>query len=150
MISACELCEKITVENVLRSVVEHEKKMQTAKEFAETVIAPIIEGMTEIPDDFLLGYAMKTCVYSGLTEWKEYITNRGNKAYYREFKKTLARGMDYFDPDYVADYLAAFGFRLSVVPRQLDCRRYTTSTGTSYWDVDELHLSLMCPFEEEK
>jgi hypothetical protein len=53
MITACQLCAKITVENALREEAERIAKMQVAKAFAEEIISPILENLTEVPNRML-------------------------------------------------------------------------------------------------
>lgn len=150
MITACQLCEKVALEAVAREALEHENKVKTAKAFVEVAIAPIVAKLTTIPENLLLGYVLNTCFYTRLTDWTRKTTDYGNTKYERYFTGQVTGGMNFFDINYVADYLAEFGFRLRTETQFVETDRYTTSTCNRGHDVTVLYLSLMCPAEESK
>ena len=69
MITACELCAKITVETAMREEAIRIAKAKTAKAFAEEVISPILEKLTEIPNHLEIGFRYHNPLYSWSVLW---------------------------------------------------------------------------------
>lgn len=154
MINACELCAKITLETALRDEAMRVAKMQTAKTFAEEIIAPILESLTEIPDHKLIGYRIHESTggffYRGLSEWEEGLTTRGNPMKHRSLIDDVHCDIngELLDYEVLNQYLADFGFQLSWSKKWVCTTEYSTSTRDSGYDLDFLYISMTCPLEE--
>jgi hypothetical protein len=153
MITACELCAKITVEKVLREEAERAIKMQTAKAFAEEILSPIIVNLTEIPDHLLIGYRYsgpnRIALYRNLSGWTKGVTTRGNPCRDRNLTDEVKCDKDFSMLDYevLNQYLAEFGFQISCTSKFITMTEYSTSTPDAGRDVDFLYLSMICPAE---
>jgi hypothetical protein len=154
MITACQLCAKITVENALREEAERIAKMQVAKAFAEEIISPILENLTEVPNRMFLGYRQsggsRVGLYRTLTEWKRSLTNHGNPKWERDLTNSILGTTDYdlLDYEVVNQYLAEFGFQISCETHWMVMTKYSTSTTSRGFDVDTLYITMTCPLEE--
>lgn len=154
MITACELCAKIAVENVLREEAERVAKMQVAKAFAEEIISPILETLTEVPNRTVLGYRLpggsRVGLYLTLTDWKKGLTNHGNPKWERDLTNPVLGTTDYTLLDYevLNQYLAEFGFQIACESGWMTTVRYSTSTTDRGFNVDTLYLTMTCPMEE--
>jgi hypothetical protein len=154
MITACQLCAKITVENALREEAERIAKMQVAKAFAEEIISPILENLTEVPNRMLLGYRLsggsRVGLYRTLTEWKRSLTNHGNPKWERDLTNAILGTTDYdlLDYEVVNQYLAEFGFQISCETSWITMTKYSTSTADRGFKVDTLYITMTCPLEE--
>ena len=155
MITACELCAKITVKNALREETIRIAKMRTAKAFAEEVLCPIIEDLNEVPDHLDIGCRYHTSNARGLfrdvSEKKKGMTNYGNPMESRHLIDEVGGcSEDYSILDYevLNQYLAEFGFQISTEMLWLETARYSTSTPTKGVYVDRLYLTMTCPVEE--
>lgn len=153
MINACELCAKIAVETALRDEAVRVAKMQTAKTFAEEVIAPILEHLTEVPDHHLIGYRIHDSsngtLYQGLSEWRKGTTTRGNPMKSRDLDNPINCRIDgkLLDYEVLNQYLAEFGFQLSWAMKWVCTTEYSTSTRDSGYHLDFLYISMTCPLE---
>lgn len=154
MITACELCAKITVENALREEAERIAKMRLAKAFAEEIISPILDGLKEIPNRLLIGYryngGQRTGLYRNISKWQKGTTTRGNPKQDRHLINSIDGTMDYTLLDYevVNQYLAEFGFQISCVTKWITLTEYSTSTRDTGLDIDFIYLSMTCPLED--
>lgn len=155
MITACELCTKISVENALREEATRIAKAKVAKGFAEEVIAPILEKLTKIPDHLEIGfrYAGPTAcgLFTDISAWHHSTTHYGNDVMYRHFIGEIkGETGDYTMLDYgvLNQYLAEFGFQISTERKEIVRKKYSSSTPDLYVNVDYLYLSMTCPLEE--
>jgi hypothetical protein len=154
MITACELCAKITVEKVLREEANRTIKMQTAKIFAEKILSPIIATLTEIPDHLLIGYRYSEpngiALYRNISDWTKGVTTRGNPRRDRRLTDKVECNEDFSMLDYevLNQYLAEFGFQISCASKFVTMTEYSTSTRDTGHDVDFLYLSMICPAED--
>lgn len=155
MITACELCTKISVENALREEATRIAKMKVAKGFAEEVIAPILEKLTEIPDHLEIGFRYEEPnargLFTGIGDWHHRTTHYGNDMAYRHFIGEMkGETGDYTMLDYevLNQYLAEFGFQISTKGRGIVHKKYSSSTPDAYVYVNYLYLSMTCPLEE--
>ena len=153
MITACELCTKITVENVMREEAERVAKMKVAKTFAEEIISPILENLTEIPDHLCIGYryhgSSAIALFTKISDWQKSMTNRGNPKWDRNLSGMIRGSIDFSLLDYevLNQYLAEFGFQISYETEWMKMTRYSTSTADTSLKVDTLYLSMTCPIE---
>lgn len=155
MITACELCTKISVENALREEATRIAKAKVAKGFAEEVIAPILEKLTKIPDHLEIGfrYAEPTArgLFTGVGDWHHSTTRYGNDVKYRHFIGEIkGETGDYSMLDYgvLNQYLAEFGFQISTERKRIIHKKYSSSAADLWVDVDYLYLSMTCPLED--
>ena len=154
MITACELCAKIAVENVLREEAERVAKMQTAKVFAEEIISPILEALTEVPNKTMLGYRLpggsKIGLYRHLSDWKRSLTNHGNPKWERDLTSPILGTIEFelLDYEVLNQYLAEFGFQITYEREWKTMVQYSTSTTDRGFTVDTLYLTMTCPMEE--
>lgn len=154
MISACELCAKIAVETALRDEAVRVAKMQTAKIFAEEVIAPILESLTEVPDHHFIGYTFRDSsdgnLYQGLSEWKKSVTTFGNPKMDRWVDKPIRCSIDgeLLDYEILNQYLAEFGFQVSLASEWVCFTQYSTSTRDHGYYMNRLYISMTCPLED--
>ena len=155
MITACQLCAKITVENALREEATRIIKMQTAKAFAEEVISPILEKLTEIPDHLLIGYryhdfSFSQGLYQRFSNWSTSKTARGYTKKERYLTDELKGESDYSLLDYevLNQYLAEFGFQISWEREWVYTTTYTSTTRDTGHYLDKIFLSMTCPMEE--
>lgn len=154
MINACELCTKITIETALRDEAVRVAKAQTAKTFAEEVIAPILESLTEIPDHKLIGYRIhgstNSAFYRGIGEWHKGKTIRGNPMKTRDLIDPVCCDIkgELLDYEVLNQYLADFGFQLSWEKKWVCHTEYSTSTRDAGYTLDFLYISMTCPLEE--
>ena len=154
MISACELCAKIAVETALRDEAVRVAKMQTAKTFAEEVIAPILENLTEVPDHYFIGYTFRNdsdgTLYRGLSEWCNDVTTHGNPVKRRWFDRPIDCQIDgkLLDYEMLNQYLAEFGFQVSWTMDWVCTAEYSTSTRDHGHYMNALYISMTCPLED--
>lgn len=154
MITACELCAKIAVENVLHEEAERAIKMQTAKIFAEEILSPIIVALTEIPNHLLIGYRYSkpnhVALYRNISDWTYGVTARGNprKDRYLTDKVECNKDFSMLDYEVLNQYLAEFGFQISYTSKFVTMTEYSSSTRDTGHDVDFLYLSMTCPAED--
>ena len=155
MITACELCTKNNVENALREEATRIAKAKVAKGFAEEVIAPILEKLTEIPDHLKIGFRYSgpnaRGLFTGVGEWHHRVTHYGNDMAYRDFTHEIKGKIgDYTMLDYeiLNQYLAQFGFQISTERKMIITKKYSSSTSNEGVYVDFLCLSMTCPLEE--
>lgn len=153
MINACELCAKIAIETALRDEATRVVKMQTAKTFAEEIISPILEELTEVPDHLLIGYRIhestSNALYRGIGDWKKGTTTRGNPMKSRDLISPVRCNIkgEFLDYEVLNQYLAEFGFQLSWTKKWVCTTEYSTSTRDSGYDLDFLYISMTCPLE---
>ena len=154
MITACQRCAKITVENALREEAERIAKMQVAKAFAEEIISPILENLTEVPNRMLLGYRLpggsRVGLYLSLTDWKRSLSILGYPYWERDLTNSVLGTTDYdlLDYEVVNQYLAEFGFQISCETSWMTMTKYSTSTADRGYKVDTLYITMTCPLEE--
>lgn len=154
MINACELCAKITLEDALRDEAMRVNKMKVAKAFAEEVIAPMLTTLTEVPDHLKIGFRYHNPnargLFRGVSEWEDGITTRGNPMRSRYCDGELKGEGDYTLLDYevLNQYLAEFGFQISIQNDWITITEYSTSTRNHEIYVDTLYLSMTCPLED--
>lgn len=154
MITACELCAKITVENALREEAERIAKVRATKAFAEEVISPIIEKLSNIPDHLYIGcrYHKPNArgLFQGVSGWSKSMTHCGNPKRDRDLIDEVRGESDYTMLDYemLNQYLSEFGFQISTQMKWFTSTEYSTSTKDRGNYVDELYLSMTCPMEE--
>lgn len=154
MISACELCAKIAVETALRDEAVRVAKMQTAKTFAEEVIAPILEKLTEVPDHLFIGYMFRNnpdgVLYQDLSEWRNDVTTFGNPVKRRRLEKPIICDIDgeLLDYEILNQYLAEFGFQVSLTMEWICFAKYSTSTRDNGNYMNRLCISMTCPLED--
>ena len=153
MITACELCAKITVENALREEANRIAKMKTAKVFAEEILSPILSQLTEVPNHLLVGYRYQggRCgLFKRISGWSKSTTNRGNLKKERSLTDVVGENFDFSKLDYevLNQYLAEFGFQISVETKWVCMTEYSSSTRDAGLDVEFLYISMTCPMEE--
>ena len=154
MITACELCAKVTLENALREEATRIAKTQTAKLFAEEIIDPILRDLQEIPDHLKIGYRYssvqsKVGLWKHISPWSDGKTHLGNPKKVRSLEEEIGDGdFSMLDYEYVNQYLAEFGFQISVSSSRICTTQYSTSTRDGYSCIDTLHLSMVCPVEK--
>lgn len=154
MITACELCAKITVETAMREEAIRIAKAKTAKAFAEEVISPILEKLTEIPNHLEIGFRYHDPsargLFCGIGGWQLSTTTRGNPMRIRNFIEEIRGESDYTMLDYeiLNQYLAEFGFQISTELKWITTVEYSTSTKNRGDYVDYLYLSMTCPMED--
>lgn len=154
MMTACELCAKVTAIEIEKALREEINKREKAKTFVEEVISPIVDTLTVIPKDLWIGYLNLSGYLCGnLTEWKDYVTHCGNPASYRKFvenpyvPKCNIR-FENLNCDLVNEYLKDFGFYIRVERKTFTVTKYTTTTSDAIQIVDAIYLSMICPMEE--
>lgn len=154
MMTACELCAKVTAIEIEKALKEEINKREKAKAFVEEVISPIVDTLTAIPKDLWIGYLSQYGYLRGnLTEWEDYVTNYGNPASYREFADnpyipkcyTSFKDLDY---NLVNEYLKDFGFCIKTKREVFTVAKYTTKTPDTIHIADAIYLSMICPMEE--
>lgn len=154
MLNACELCTKISVEKVIREETERVEKMRVAKIFAEEIIAPILEELTDIPDHYFIGYRLPEYyvgLYRKMSDWEERYTLRGNPKKERTLADKIEGSIDFSKLDYevLNQYLSEFGFQISYeLSKWVMTDRYSTSTTDRGLHLDCLYLSMTCPIGE--
>lgn len=154
MITACELCAKIAIENALREEADRAIKMQTAKIFAEEILSPIIANLTEIPDHLLIGYRCSesndVALYRNISDWNETTTLSGNLRKDRHLTNKVDCDRDFSTLDYeiLNQYLAEFGFQISYPSKFTIFTEYSSSTRDRGLNIDFLYLSMTCPAED--
>lgn len=153
MITACELCAKITVENALHEEATRIAKMKTAKVFAEEILSPILSQLTEVPNHFLVGYryeGSRWSLFQRISDWSKSTTSRGNLKKERWLSNEIKADFDFSELDYevLNQYLAEFGFQISVETKWVCMTEYSSSTRNTGHDVDYLYISMTCPLEE--
>lgn len=158
MITVCELCAKISIEEAMKEAqrLEQEallqmKKIEVAEAFAEEILAPIIENLHEMPNKLFLGYrwdGIDVAFYTSLSNWKNGLTNRGNLKYERSFTNpvlsTNGRSFSLLDYNLVNAYLRDYGFQISYSSTFVELTKYTTSTRNAGGHIDHLYLSTLC------
>lgn len=153
MITACELCAKITVENALREEATRITKMKTAKVFAEEIIGPILSQLTEVPNHLLIGYRYEggRCgLFKRISGWSKSTTARGNLKKERSLTDLVGENFDFSELDYevLNQYLAEFGFQISVETKWICMTEYSSSTRDTGLDIEFLYISMTCPMED--
>ena len=155
MISACELCAKIAIENAMKDEAMRVAKMKVAKGFAEQVIGPILATLTEVPDHLEIGFRYHEPngrgMFQGVSKWETGVTVRGNPVKHRNFTgELISNEGDYSLLDYevLNQYLAEFGFQISTELKWITLTEYSTSTPDRGAYVDKLFLSMTCPLED--
>lgn len=153
MITACELCAKITVENALREEATRIAKMKTAKVFAEEILSPILSKLTEVPNHLLIGYRYEggRCgLFKRISGWSKSTTTRGNLKKERSLTDVVGENFDFSKLDYevLNQYLAEFGFQISVETKWVCMTEYSSSTRDAGLDVEFLYISMTCPMED--
>jgi hypothetical protein len=96
MITSCELCAKIAIEEAIKAEAERIKKIQLEERtkqletkivevFAEEILAPIISELTEMPNHLLIGYnytdewgSSSVQLYKNMSSWIEELTQFNN------------------------------------------------------------------------
>ena len=158
MITVCELCAKISIEEAIKEAqrLEQEallqmKKVEVAEAFAEEILAPIIENLHEMPNNLFLGYRwdrIDVAFYTSLSDWKTGLTNRGNPKQERRFINPVLslNGTNFSLLDYnlVNAYLRDYGFQISCSSIYVELTKYSTSTRNSGGHIDHLYLSTLC------
>ena len=153
MITACELCAKVTLENALREEATRIAKMQTAKLFAEEIIDPILSQLTEVPNHLLIGYRYEggRCgLFKRISSWSKSTTARGNLKKERSLTDLVGENLDFSKLDYevLNQYLAEFGFQISVETKWICMTEYSSSTRDTGLDIEFLYISMTCPMED--
>ena len=158
MITVCELCAKISLEEAIKEAqrLEQEallqmKRVEVAEAFAEEILAPIIENLHEMPNNLFLGYRQKAtsvAFYTSLSDWKNGVTHRGNPKKDRHFTNPVespnGRSFVLLDYDLVNAYLRDYGFQISYSSMYVEITKYSTSTPNEELRVDHLYLSTLC------
>ena len=155
MITACELCAKIALENALKEEIERIEKMKLAKSFVEEVIAPIVESATDVPNKQLIGYRYHSPEWrthgmaKTLSDWQKFFTASGNPKKERWLTDWVGDNQDYRSLDYtvVNQYLAEFGFQISYDTKSIVTTEYSTSTRDRKDDIDFIYLTMTCPLD---
>ena len=149
MINACELCARVAVKEEAKYLL----KVQIAKAFAEEVISPILEELSEIPDHLFIGYradyAREVALYRKISDWRKGTTTRGNPMKDRYLTDGVKGSVDFSLLDYeiLNQYLAEFGFQISYTTKRVCFAEYSTSTPNHEKAVDFLYISMTCPLE---
>ena len=158
MITVCELCAKISIEEAIKEAqrLEQEallqmKKVEVAEAFAEEILSPIIENLHEMPNRLFLGYrseATDVAFYTSLSDWKTGLTNYGNPKQERRFINPVlspnGRSFSLLDYSLVNAYLRDYGFQISCSSMFVEFTKYSTSTRNAGQYVDHLYLSTLC------
>lgn len=154
MITACELCEKITLEENLKKAEQEKKKRKVAKDFVEEVLSLVVNNFKEIPDKKFIGYRYSSSTHPELcrwfSNWEESYTRNSNLKKSRELSGRLATKEDipFFDYDFVNEYLKDFGFQISYTTEPMVLTRYSSFWGDYESDIDSLYITANCPLEE--
>ena len=152
MITSCELCAKIEMEELIKE----EKKKKAVEIFAEEIIAPIINELTEIPKEKFIGIFEESyshCyfyLYPKISNWKETKTNRGNKKWERYFDGKIMKDNPSLLPldfNLLNQYLNHYGFNIVCKKEYYETVRYATSSSTYGFTYTSLYLSAICPEE---
>lgn len=154
MITACELCTKITVEKALQEEKIRIKKMEAVEKFAEEVLSPILSALTEIPDNTFIGYRYHNGfrgLYRKIGEWQNGKTCFGNPMKERSLIKPIDINYDfaYLDYELLNRHLINFGFQVFVKTESFCMQEFSTSTPDRYSEIDKIYLSIVCPNEEK-
>ena len=164
MITSCELCAKVAIEEAIREEerrkeaikIEAEER-EVAKIFAENLIAPIIANLTKIPNKLFIGYSEQSerlFLSKGVgKEWKVVgFTSRR----YKKLSKLLTHDTTTENPvgrclrfDYLNDYLLNFGFTITYKKETVEkAFKYESSPNCLYdITITGLYLSAVCPEE---
>ena len=155
MITACELCTKITIEKALREEKLRAEKAYAAKIFAEEIIQPILTELAEIPDQLMIGckysHWSSPELYRKLSEWKNSLTSCGNPKKERKvIDEIYNKNLDWNKLDYeiLNQYLAEFGYKIFWEKnKKTVMTKYSYSSDMEY-EIDFLYLSMICPLED--
>ena len=151
MITSCELCVKLGMEELIKE----EKKKKAVEIFAEEIIAPIINELTEMPKEKFIGILKKSSnqlfhFYPKISDWKETKTNRGRKKWERDLEGHVMKGNPSnlpLDFNLLNQYLNHYGFNIVCKEEFYEMVRYTTSSSTYGFTYTSLYLSAICPEE---
>lgn len=152
MITSCELCAKLGMEELIKE----EKKKKAVEIFAEEIIAPIIDELTEMPKEKFIGFFEENCgyhsfhFYSKISDWKETKTNRGHKKWERYLEGHIVKDNPSclpLDFNLLNEYLNHYGFSIVCKEEFYETVRYTTSSSTYGFTYTSLYLSAICPEE---
>lgn len=159
MITVCELCEKISIEEAIREAKRleeeaqrHLEKIALAETFVEQILAPIVENLKSMPKNLFLGYRHKfgcsEAFYKGIGEWKESYTARRNLKRERNLAYPIENpnniNFALLDFTLVNDYLRDFGFQIICEEGTYVSTEYTSSTRDAEASVIKLYLSTLC------
>lgn len=151
MITACELCTKINMENIIREESIRIKKKEVAEKFAEEIISPILIELKEIPEHLFIGYRYgggnTYGLYKSISDWHYGLTNRGNSKKTRQLINSVGVGYSELDYEVLNQYLIKFGFQISVEKKWVTFTKYSTSTPDTGLPIDYIYLSMICPIE---
>jgi hypothetical protein len=141
------------VENALREEAARIAKMKTAKVFAEEILSPILSQLTEVPNHLLIGYRYEggRCgLFKRISGWSKSTTTRGNLKKERSLTDVVGENFDFSKLDYevLNQYLAEFGFQISVETKWVCMTEYSSSTRDTGLDVEFLYISMTCPMED--
>lgn len=154
MMTACELCAKVTAIEIEKALKEEIDRREKAKTFVEEVISTVVDKLTVIPKDLWIGYLNDDGYLCGrLTEWKSYYTHCGNPASYRVFTENpyvpkCNIRFEKLNYDLVNEYLKDFGFCIRVEYKTFTVTEYSTTTPNVFRAVAAIYLSMICPTEE--
>ena len=159
MITVCELCEKISIEEAIREAKRleeeaqrHLEKIALAETFVEEILAPIVENLKSMPKDLFLGYRRKynssEAFYEAIGDWEEGYTARGNLKKTRHLIRPTKNpnNIDFSLLDFILvnEYLRDFGFQIICEESYFVSTHYTTSTRDEEISVTKLYLSTLC------
>ena len=158
MITVCELCEKISIEEAIREAKRleeeaqrHLKKIALAETFVEQILAPIVENLKSMPKNLFLGYRDEydsNAFYEAIGDWEEGYTARGNLKKTRHLIRPVKNpnNIDFSLLDFILvnEYLRDFGFQIICEELYFVSTHYTTSTRDAETLVTKLYLSTLC------
>jgi hypothetical protein len=152
MITSCELCVKLGMEELIKE----EKKKKAVEIFAEEIIAPIINELTEIPKEKFIGIFEDSYgyyhfnLYSKFSDWKESRTSCGNKKWERRLEGNVKKENPSqlpLDFNLLNQYLNHYGFNIVCKEEPYEIVRYETSYTSYCFTYTSLYLSAICPEE---
>jgi hypothetical protein len=153
MITSCELCVKLGMEELIKE----EKKKKAVEIFAEEIIAPIINELTEMPKEKFIGIFEESHIYhhyfhlySKISDWKETKTSCGNKKWVRHLEGHVEKDNPSHLPldfNLLNQYLNHYGFNIVCKEEFYEMVKYATSSATYGSTYTSLYLSAICPEE---
>lgn len=154
MISACELHEKVIAKEIAEEMAKQLKIKETSEEFIEKVISPLVDSLTEMPKDYLIGYwniwSPIGCEYlykSFDSKPTEIPTSRGWTKLVRYYGDCLFfEKIDAVDFDYINTILAEYGFKVELGEGERFEQEYFYCGQRSYYaHYKRLYLNTLCP-----
>ena len=151
MITAGELCKKIIVKEMIENEKKVLKQKLDAQKFIKEVIEPIVDNLSEIPKNYLIGYVYLTynsnpdnIVYKNLSNWQRGITASGYEKETRHLENCVFEGVTNIDFDIINNILKNYGFILNIEEKEFVTVHYTSHIKNGYNNILEISLDLLC------